>query len=307
MKDKYLDEFYSNINALQEVGNYIVSEVEEDIFCIEPFVKCGDTFAFLAITHGDEIAGIGILNSLLNKLINNEVILNNKVYLILANKRAYLDNVRLLEHDLNRSYSLSSSTTWEEQRAHKITKILDECDISIDFHQTIEPTISAFYIIPDNTATYNFVSSLNINIPIMINPVKEKPTTSSSYMEHNDKIGVTVEVGDSGMEPEDIKVGEQVILSALRVKSIQGSKTSTGKILKVKYHKDNNNNVVTYDAETKNLMFVKRGQKIGTIDGNDLLVEEEGFLLLYPRKMINAKQHCPGIYIICSEIGRLEI
>ena len=84
-------------------------------------------------THGNELLGPNVLSYMLNK--RSELL--EYVDFMVANPRAYSQNVRYVESDLNRSYG-SNLDTYEAQRSKTIEdriKLLQP-ELVLDFHTT---------------------------------------------------------------------------------------------------------------------------------------------------------------------------
>lgn len=306
-----LQTFYTLIKQLSDQPFLQVDEVKTDIFQLKPNQAKGDVYALLAITHGNEWAGVGIFNGFIKQLLETKT-LNNEVYLILANKPAYLENKRFIEKDLNRVYGhIDTPTCLEEHRVAEIRDVLDRCDVSLDFHQTVEPTHHPFFIFPYQLKTYQWAKQLITNMPIVTNPKQLKPTTSSSYMVFQNKIGITVEVGDSGFSPDQISLGLYVINQALDLPQTQVEPQihkHQKMLFSIDFHKKNHQDTVSFRPDLKHFDFVKQAQVIGKINGQDLTCEHEGYILLYPPVMINDIEHpSDGIYIILKSIEEKDL
>ena len=99
----------------------------------------------MAVTHGDEVGGIGVLNKFLDKIELEAVKLPFTMNLLLGNPWASQKNKRFLERDLNRSFARATQTCHEEKRAKELEPILRETKYLVDFHQTIEPSRKSFF------------------------------------------------------------------------------------------------------------------------------------------------------------------
>lgn len=196
-----LDKFYNLIRKLS--NSFLVEEMAEDIFRISPYKLTSNNpkkLLISSLTHGDEIIGIHLLVELLEKLNSNDIQLNCILHLSISNKEAFLANQRYIDVDLNRSYSSKDITKKEVKLAHKIKKIADISDYILDIHQTIQPTISPFFILPYSEEYYLWLSNLIPEIPVILRRDIENATTLSTYGYLKNKFAVTIEVGANGVE-----------------------------------------------------------------------------------------------------------
>jgi len=95
--------------------------------------------AVMAITHGNETAGLAAVNEWLSQLNYSWVNLDIRLAVLLGNVPAAKAGVRFLERDLNRSFARTGElTTWEEKRASELGKVMSRSRYFLDLHQTTE-------------------------------------------------------------------------------------------------------------------------------------------------------------------------
>ncbi len=116
---------------------------------------------FSCMIHGDEIQGLSIINSFMEKLLENETRHRSSFAISVGNPRATMSNQRFTERDLNRCFGLPMSSEYEIKRAHDLLKLAVKTTVLIDFHQTVEPSESAFFILPDQTQNVQFAFMAN--------------------------------------------------------------------------------------------------------------------------------------------------
>ena len=100
----------------------------------------------MAVTHGNEVAGIKVLTQIAGLIESGLVHLPFNIVLQLGNFEASLANKRFIDRDLNRSFGREESNTIEDRRARELETVLRETGYLLDIHQTIEPTKSPFLI-----------------------------------------------------------------------------------------------------------------------------------------------------------------
>ena len=121
----------------------------------------------MALTHGDEVYGLEVLNKVLECFALQVLQPKISVVLILGNVAATRAHERFLEQDLNRSFSATNSQNLEGRRAQSLSKILAETGYLVDFHQTREPTMSPFFIFPYTRENLDFAKILENTLPIV--------------------------------------------------------------------------------------------------------------------------------------------
>lgn len=297
---EYLNQFDNLVTQLSGCSLLDIEKIADDIISITPTDEyySQEQYAFLALTHGNEWAGIAVFVEFLNAVINNKIIIKHKIFLIVGNREAYIRNVRFIDQDLNRSYGYSKMEfNHESQRVVAIKRALSQCDYSIDFHQTVEPTSSPFFIVPHVERIVDWVKSIRIDLPIVLSKLKSEPTTSSSYLAINNKMGVTVELGDFGFGSDQINLGFNVIKNVLNIQD-ENSAILQYNEFEFAFFKENNKDSVYFDPSLKNLDYVTENQILGTINGGELKAEKAGYILLYPMNMIN-NQNVPAEGIYC--------
>ena len=120
------------------------------------------------LTHGNEVIGLEIINLMLQDILNYN--LSVSMAFLLNNTEAYHQNVRFLEYDLNRSFLSTDRVSKREfKRAHLIEQIIERLAVRliIDLHQTVEPTKSAFAVVPETPQLIRLAKSIAPEIPVV--------------------------------------------------------------------------------------------------------------------------------------------
>ncbi len=251
--------------------------------------------SFQAITHGNEVGGIEVLLALLELLGSGVVSCPLPLGFILGNPEAARADRRYLESDLNRSFGQKSQASMEQKRAHALEPLLEESLFFLDFHQTIEPTLSPFFIFPYAPSSYQFAAALHQQIPIVTHwgrPFSHDGMCSDEYVNYRGGIGITLELGQKRFDAYHAGVGLQVALSAVQyvLGFVKGNaKTSLERAEGALYTWKS---VVAYEAGMTlreglvNFQVLKVGDHLGfTADRKDIRAKADGWLLFpkYPR------------------------
>ncbi len=178
------------------------------------------TLTMTAIIHGNEIGGLDILNELVRQIVEDEIKPTINIRFILGNIEAYQQGKRFLETDLNRSFSVSEVQSLEEKRAEQIERYLPGSDLFLDFHQTIEPTASAFMIFTYHEKNIRFARALNETLPIVtyanFSNLAKGRTCSATAMSKGIP-AVTIETGEKGHNKDQLDLGLSIAKKAIQI------------------------------------------------------------------------------------------
>jgi succinylglutamate desuccinylase len=314
MKRETLTEFADLIAVLQKQSDYKIDKVKTDIYRIVPSKVAGTKkLAFLALTHGDEIAGLHILNAFLKRLIENKTVLQNELYLIVANRDAYLIGERYVSKDLNRQYGIEKkdSTIHEEKRVHDIRDILDLCDVSIDLHQTIDDTLYPFFIFPYKEETYQFARKIAPEMLLITMQLPDTIPTSSCYMASKGKIGITLEVGAQGVDIYQVTLGVHTLEEGLReinhpIKlNVSHKKAPLYTLSHLEPYKSG---ILLFRDGLKNFDYLKQGEAVCKVDGKDIVTPQPGYVIRYPQKWFQNNHYQPdGMFYLAKQIDETEM
>ena len=272
-----LEEFDSLVKNCLHEG--ILTQTDKDIYFKKS--KSDKKIGLIASTHGDEPIGLKIFSNLLKRIRNKSFLEKHSFYLIFANRKAYENNTRFIKEDLNRSYHLTNSSL-EGQRANEIAKILDECDLCIDIHQTVHETSTPFWIIAEGYEKAPFLSQFKKLIPGVVAPYAESISTARSYMTSKGKLGLTLEISDFGFDKDAITLGEKVLAETLSF-DFSSEKKPNLDLYRIHFYAPfPGGKQVKWRDGLKNFDFVKKEEVLGTIDGKEFWSQEEGLILLYP-------------------------
>ena len=162
---------------------------------VKPTKDKSVALTLMAVTHGNEVAGIGVLNRILELLINQTVGLPYTMVFALANPWASRKGLRFVERDLNRSFSRDSLETLEDRRAKELEPFLRDTAYLVDFHQTIEPSQKAFFIFPYEEQGFSLARYLAKDIPIVTHwggGFSKDGACSDEFVNSNGGVGLTI-------------------------------------------------------------------------------------------------------------------
>ena len=134
----------------------------------------------IILTHGDELLG----SELLQYMLTQRSPLLEQVEFIVANPRAYSQNVRYCESDLDRSYGLDLDT-YEAKRARIITERIRllQPELVLDFHTTTaeQPDLLITSNLEDNAVSQFIGASVTKNI-LVVEPLNDITTVAAHFV-----------------------------------------------------------------------------------------------------------------------------
>lgn len=245
----------------------------------------------MAVTHGDEVGGIGVLNKFLDKIELEAVKLPFTMNLLLGNPWASQKNKRFLERDLNRSFARATQTCHEEKRAKELEPILRETKYLVDFHQTIEPSRKSFFIFPYEEKGFNFARNLSSDVPIVTHwggGFSKDGACTDEYVNINGGIGISIELGHKGFDQNQEALGLNIALRSLivveehlesRQRNLDHADAEIYTWAEVLPYPEGD---AFLDDGWENFNFVKKGQRLGYQDGEEILAPVSG-PILFPK------------------------
>ncbi|MGE0172802.1 MAG: succinylglutamate desuccinylase/aspartoacylase family protein [Oligoflexales bacterium] len=172
----------------------------------------------MGITHGNEVAGLAVLNELFAAILQGVITLDFPIALLLGNPNAALKNTRFVERDLNRSFMNSDTQKAEEKRARELEKILRKTLLFLDFHQTSEPSSTPFFIFPYSEGGFQFARTIETNIPIVTHwgdDFSKEGRCTDEFVNSEGGTGITIELGQNGFHPYHVAAGFKIAVRSL--------------------------------------------------------------------------------------------
>ena len=177
--------------------------------------------SILGVVHGNEIAGLPVLTTLLQKILDGSIRVTKPVALGLGNAPAALAGMRFLDRDLNRSFGNASlGASREGSRARELQGLLCRTRYLLDVHQTREPSETAFFIFPFARKSFDFARMISPGLPVVTHwsgSFSQDGMCTDEYVNSKGGTGITIELGQAGFEPAQIATGVASALHALHV------------------------------------------------------------------------------------------
>lgn len=250
--------------------------------------------SLIGLIHGIEVAGLGVMCGFLELLVQGVVKLEVSIGIALGNPAAALKGVRFTERDLNRSFGRADVQLLEEKRADELEMLLLKSRYFIDYHQVKLPVLSPFWIFPYTKGGYQFARAIGPDVPLITHWGKgfsADGQCSDEFVNKNGGNGVTIELGQNSFEPRQIGLGVQIALQGLRYVTEQLiGRTSARRLVAQSAPLYIWGEVIPYpatggpvlDPGWSNFMPVKKGQRLGSFQGQDVTASIDG-LVLFPK------------------------
>lgn len=210
----------SQLNALLERFASLCSASPTGL---PPFVaQAGDGgpfhLVFCCLTHGDETGSLPAAIELLEALATGQRRFAGRLTVVLGNPRAARLGRRFTEADLNRVF-LPGPDSWERRRAAELMPLLDQSDLVVDLHQTIEPTAKPFHIHPWTPTLEHWAQVLDGARDWVTRPMGESFASGTccldEYVRDQGKAAVTIELSQKGMRPSTTALAAAILERAL--------------------------------------------------------------------------------------------
>lgn len=281
--------FHSNINKLPSQGYRVCEEIENG-YIIMPSADDGLLLTMMALTHGDETAGIVVLNTVVEFLLAGCPPLPGGLALLLGNYPAALQGQRYVQRDLNRCFDAPhSAQDGEAQRARAIAAVISKTQFFIDFHQTTTRSPHCFGIFPFQRQSLEFAQLVNCGQPAVCRfggRFSQDGMCSDEFVQEQGNVAITIELGQKGFDPYQIAQGVLVALRALILLK-SPPKLGCSKIdIPVYDFQQTIMSPASGDAQLVEGLFnfkkVARNEQLAVIDGKAVLAQDAG-VILFPK------------------------
>ncbi len=270
--------------------------------------------AILGTVHGNELAGLGVIASFLRDLDEGLLLPRFPMFVAVGNIAAARERLRYLDRDLNRSFARSGRETREDARARELEPFLAGAAWLVDVHQTSSPSDHPFFIFPHTNDGVAFARAIAPEWPIITHwddHYSRKGRCSDEYVTSTGGIGITVELGEAGMDPYQVAVGAWAVgratLAVQRQLDGQGwvdrptahplhTFAATVPFPEHKFH---------ILAHVRNFTPVVQGQVIGYVRGEPLLAPVTGKVIfpVRPVDLLHLSDRPAVLLRILREVG----
>lgn len=268
-------------------------------------LRKGTNLLIFGAVHGNEPAGPAAINSARARFDSGELtLLNGSItWVPIANPKAFTQDKRFVEEDLNRVFKGSAApASYEAHLANELGMLIKSSDAFLDIHTTSAPGPTCVFIDFPTKENIVFANSLGMEYAITgwpslyaANPFGQDSFDTTRYAYEQGKIGIIIECGQH-REPTAIPIAEDSILRALGHFGMIDPKyapapfSNTTKTIHMSrlVYKDNDADALTKDWD--HLEPIPKGTVIAMrADGEEIVAEEDSIMLL-PKRGATARQ-----------------
>jgi predicted deacylase len=261
----------------------------------------GKTLTVLGAVHGNEHCGPQAINKLINLIKSGNIKITSGTLTVIpvCNPRAYKQNVRFTERNLNRfMYPKDNPVHYEDHLDNIICPVLDKTDYLLDLHSYSCQGDAFVFLSVMNQANIDFAKSLDVPRFIfgwgeamksnedLVD--KRQANGTTEYAREHGGVAVTLECGHHGNE-NNADVAFNAILGALKHLNIA---EYSDNLLINGLPKDQKYNIRMKGAflklkqgdfvkKWKNMDFVKAGTVVARYDdGEELVMPADSYIVL---------------------------
>lgn len=302
---------FEQFAARTELGGLVVQRQGSHQFVLRPpggpdAPDAPIDLVLMALTHGDERGGLAVLNAVCGAIDRGEIRERISLGFVLANVAAARAGVRFLERDMNRCYGRSELGTAEDRRAREIEPTLRRARHCIDLHQTIEPTLTPFFVAAFHPRSLSFACAIDTTIPIVthwggaFSASAGAGCTSDEFVQRTAEAGVSIELGRKGFDVAQCEAGTAVCTRAIAVVADMARGRPLCELSAVSNPIHSWAEVVLYppgDVQLtpglKNFQTIAAGETLGLHDGV-ALTSSQGGTLLFPKYVARSQAVKPA-------------
>jgi len=264
----------------------------------------GPRLLVLGAVHGDEKCGTAAIKRIIPEFENGSLaLLKGRVTFVpICNPRAYAENVRYIERNLNRNLLPQDvPDCYEAQLGNVLCPLLRDCDVLLDIHSYHVGGPSFTFIDPPNAQSIAFATALGADTAISnfagataassVGTDKDANWSigTTEYAERFGAMSVTFECGQH-YDPQAPEIAYQGILGSLRYLGMIAGTTASRvtrhvRVERVIYRQDNGG---SFTQSWKHLEPVKAGTIIATRSNGEVLMAEQDSILVLPRASAEA-------------------
>ena len=261
---------------------------------------------FIALTHGNEYAGLPALNALCRYFAAGVLAPAATIGFLLGNVDAARRGTRFVERDLNRTFGRSQRDTVDDRRARDMEPVMARARYSLDLHQTIEPSEAPFFVFNYMASSLQLAHVIASDTPVVthwgrpFSATAAGGCTSDEFIQQAGGVALSIELGQKGFGLYQIAAGVRVCLETiaaidgvLRGAPLPPVHACANPIYTWAHIVPYPDGDVRLDAGLRNFQPIRAGERLGVHDGAPI-VAGSGGLLLFPKYRHSESEPKPG-------------
>ncbi|MGS0894408.1 succinylglutamate desuccinylase [Burkholderia stagnalis] len=277
---------------------------------------------FIALTHGNEYAGLPVLNALCRYLAAGVLAPVASIGFLLGNVDAALRGTRFVERDLNRTFGRGQRDTADDRRARDMEPMMQRARYCVDLHQTIEPSEAPFFVFNYQVSSLQLANAIAPDTPVVTHWGRPFSTasaggcTSDEFIQQAGGVALSIELGQKGFGLYQIAAGVRICLETiatadaiLRGVPLPPIDACSNPIYTWAHIVPYPDGDVRLDSGLRNFQPIQAGDRLGLRNGAPLVAGTSG-LLLFPKYRLSEAEPKPAeLYRVLrqpalSELGK---
>ena len=254
--------------------------------------------------HGVETGSLPALVHLLEQFDEGAIHLVGSFTVFVGNPDAVRREVRFVEADLNRVFGDAPPPSLEASRAAEIKILLDSATLFVDFHQTMQPSATPFFIFGFHEESYLWARLMGGSSVLVTRDGRQAFSKGSlcgdEYCRARGIPAVTLELGERGLRPEAERLSYATVRALLDWNAVvaHGRKRGSPTLAELAERRPDftffqtvhrepfTDPAATLFPSLHNFSRVTVGQVLGSLHGTDLKAPADGVLLFpkYPKR-----------------------
>lgn len=243
-----------------------------------------------ACVHGDEVGSLPAVLKLAQDLSQQELRFAGRISLVLGNPQAIQLEQRFVDEDLNRVFSNTlRGDSVEQKRAQQLVPLIKEAQYYIDLHQSIEPTIGAFYILIEGSRNSDFAKAVGVAPKALVFEENKERRTLNSYASQLGVTGFTLELSKKGYHPKAEQLATKCLEKgiALLVKGVHSITETALSNKNLTFFREAYRHTRCEGDELKkglvNWAPVKKGDHLGQTASNESIKALQDGFIVFPK------------------------
>lgn len=250
--------------------------------------------------HGVETGSLPAAVRVLEEAYDRQLSFVGRLTVFVGNPAAVRNGSRYVEADLNRVFATDAPDSLEARRAAELRPLLASASIFFDFHQTMQPSLSPFYIFGFHEGSYLWARLVG-GSGLLVTRDGRQPFSSGSLCgdEYCRGLGipaVTLELGERGLRPEAERLAYQTLRALLDWNAVLAHGRKNGRddlrsaaearpdfhFYSTVHREPFDDGFATLDPGLSNFHEVKAGERLGR-KRNTLITSPIDGVILFPK------------------------
>lgn len=254
--------------------------------------------------HGVETGSLPAVVRVLEEACDGLLAFVGRLTVFVGNPDAVRNGTRFVEADLNRVFAEGAPDSLEARRAAQLRPLLASASIFFDFHQTMQPSLSPFYIFGFHEESYLWARLVGGSGLLVTRDGRQAFSRGSlcgdEYCRGLGIPAITLELGEKGLRPEAERLAYETLRALLDWNGVLAHGRKSGRddlralaeerpdfrFYSTVHREPFDDGFATLDPGLTNFHEVKAGERLGRKGNTPLASPVDGVILFpkYPRR-----------------------